>query len=172
MLSIIVAMTPERVIGRDGDLPWRLPADLRHFRDVTMGHPIIMGRKTFESIGKALDGRLSIVLTRDTHFEAAGCTVARSPDEALRYAVRTSNLAIDPKEIFIIGGASVYEAFLPRATRLYVTLVHAAIQGDTHFPEVDLGEWLQVSRDEHRADERNAHDYGFYVYERAATPAS
>ena len=168
MISIVVAMTPERVIGRDGKLPWRLPADLRHFRAITMGHPVIMGRRTHASIGKPLEGRLNIVLTRDPHFRACGCTVVASPDEAVRCAVRTTDMSIDPKEVMVIGGAAVYEALLPRVRRMYVTIVHAQLDGDTRFPAVDLSAWSEVGRNEHRADERNPYDYAFYVYERDA----
>lgn len=167
MISLIVAMTPERVIGKDGGLPWHLPADLRHFRNVTMGHPVIMGRKTYESIGKPLERRLNIVLTRDPQFRALGCTVVRSPDEAIRRAVRTHDMSIDPKEIVVIGGASVYEAFLPRVRRMYITFVETHLEGEARFPEVDFGSWREVRRDEHRADDHNPYDHRFVVYERA-----
>jgi dihydrofolate reductase len=166
LISIIVAMTPDRVIGKDGQLPWRLPADMRHFRSVTMGHPVIMGRRTFDSIGKPLEGRLNIVLSRDTAFAPQGCTVVRSPDEAVRCAVGTSDMSIDPKEVLIIGGAAVYEVFLARAGRLYVTFVHADIAGDRHFPKLDFDAWHEVRSEPHRADERNPHDHRFVVYER------
>ena len=168
MISLIVAMTPERVIGKDGELPWRLPADMRHFRSVTIGHPVIMGRKTYESIGKPLARRLNIVLTRDGEFTALGCTVVCSPDEAIRRAVRTTDMSIDPKEIMIIGGASVYEAFLHRVRRMYVTYVEAHIDGDTRFPNVDFADWNEVRREEHRADKDNPYDHRFIVYERIA----
>ena len=164
-------MTPERVIGKDGQLPWRLPADLRHFRAVTMGHPIIMGRKTYESIGKPLEDRLNIVLSRDRDFSARGCLVAGSPNEAIRRAVRTTDMSIDPKEVMIIGGASVYEAFLERVRRLYVTFVRAEIQGDTYFPELDFDVWREMRREEHRADEEHPYAYESFVYERGSSSA-
>lgn len=166
MVSVIVAMTPRRVIGDRGRLPWRLPADLRHFRKVTMGHPVIMGRKTFESIGKPLDGRFNIVLSRNTAFMAPGCMVVRSPDEAIRCAAGETNVAIDPHEVLVIGGAAVYEAFLSRTERAYVTFVDAEVEGDAHFPEVDFAAWREVRNEAHRADARNPHDYRFVVYER------
>ena len=165
-------MTPERVIGKNGGLPWKLPADLRSFRKRTMGHPVIMGRKTFESIGKPLDGRLNIVLSLSNDYVAEGCLVVRSPEEALRRAVRASDLSIDPKEIMVIGGAAVFEAFLPRAGRLYVTWVHASIDGDTFFPPTDWSLWQEVERADHRADERNPHDYSFVVLEPRPRPST
>ena len=129
-LSIIVAMTDERVIGRNNQLPWRLSEDLVRFKQLTMGHPIIMGRKTFESIGKPLPGRTNIVVTRDPQKSWEGTVSARSLDEALRKA--------GPGEVFVIGGAALFEAALPLADKLYLTLIHEAIPGDVYFPKFDL----------------------------------
>ncbi len=172
MISIVVAMNADRVIGKDGQLPWHLPADMRHFRTVTMGHPVIMGRKTYASIGKPLEGRLNIVLTRDASLRAPGCVLVDTPDAALRRARSTTDMAIDPKEVMVIGGAAVYEAFLPRAGRMYVTFVYTdEIAGDTWFPEVDFDAWRMTHREDHRADDRNPYDYAFVVYERDPEPA-
>lgn len=138
-LSLIVAMTPERVIGRDNGLPWHLPADLKHFKTVTMGKPVVMGRKTYESIGFALPGRHNIVVTSRPDFAAEGITAVTSLDAAVRAAGAV-------EEIMIIGGALLYAAALPMADRLYVTCVKASIAGDTFFPEVDWSQWLQIER--------------------------
>ena len=129
LVSLVVAMTPDRVIGRDGRLPWRLPADLRHFRRLTMGHPIIMGRKTFTSIGRPLPGRDNIVLSRQPDFAAPGCRVVHTVAAALAAAQ-----AHPTDEAFVIGGGAVYALFLPMATRIHATIVRAVVAGDTHFP--------------------------------------
>ncbi|MFQ5601388.1 MAG: dihydrofolate reductase [Candidatus Krumholzibacteriia bacterium] len=163
-ISLVVAMTPEHVIGKAGGLPWRLPADLRHFRKITMGRPVVMGRKTYESIGKPLEGRTNIVLTRQEGFEAPGCLVARSPQEALRRALESAAEA--PDEVMVIGGGSVYAAFLPLAQRMYVTLVQDRIGGDTWFPDCDFEEWLEVERVDLLPDAKNPHAYSFTVLER------
>ena len=147
-------MAQNRVIGRDGALPWRLPADLARFRAVTMGKPVIMGRRTHESIGRALDGRRNIVVSRRPGFQAPGCTVAPSLDAAFE-------AASDAAEIAIIGGASIYEQTLPHATRIHLTLVHAPIEGDVRFPEIEPGAWREISRVERGADARNRHDLSF-----------
>lgn len=158
-ISLIVAMASNRVIGRDQQLPWRLPADLAHFKATTMGKPILMGRKTWESIGKALPGRLNLVLTRDPGYHADGATVVTSIDAAIEACVGAS-------ELMIIGGAGVYREFLLSADRIYLTEVHADVDGDTFFPGVDTGVWREISRERHDADERNAYDYSFCVLER------
>lgn len=140
-ISLIAALTPEHVIGRDNDLPWRIRADLRHFRRLTLGKPVIMGRRNYQSIGRPLAGRLNIVITRDPDFHAEGCLVARSPEEALA-------LAGDAEEVMIIGGAEIYRHFLPDADRLYLTWVQADIPGDTWFPRFEPDQWQVV--EEHR----------------------
>ena len=137
-VSIIVAAAANNVIGADGGLPWRLSEDLRRFKEITMGKPMIMGRLTFESIGKALPGRRSIVLTRKADYQAAGVDVVNTPEAALE-------LAGYADEVMIIGGAKVYEHFLPMADRIYLTRVHAEIEGDTFFPKIDENEWQIVS---------------------------
>lgn len=138
-VSLIVAMTPERVIGRDNGLPWHLSADLQHFKATTMGKPIVMGRNTYESIGRALPGRQNIVVTRNKTFSADGVTVAHSLDAAVRAAG-------DVPEVMIIGGAELYTAAMPLADRLYLTHIQTSIPGDTFFPNVDWEQWRMVQR--------------------------
>ena len=147
-ISIIVAASTNNVIGVDGELPWRLPEDLRRFKAITMGKPMIMGRATFESIGRALPGRRSIVLTRQTDFSADGCDVVPSVDAALA-------LARDADEVMVIGGGEIYRQFLPLADCIYLTRVQAEINGDTRFPELDMNEWEVAAVEEYPAgDER------------------
>ena len=157
-IAIVVAMAENRVIGRDGGLPWRLPVDMARFRSLTMGKPIVMGRWTHESIGRALAGRHNIVVSRRTGYRAPGCTVARSFHAALD-AARDS--ASGAAEIAVIGGASIYERALPVADRIHLTLVHASIEGDVQFPELESGTWREVAREERGADERNGYDLSF-----------
>lgn len=137
-VSMIVAASANNVIGADGGLPWRLAEDLRRFKEITMGKPMIMGRLTYETIGKALPGRRSIVLTRQANYQPAGVDVASTPEAALQ-------LAGDVDEVMIIGGAKVYEKFLPMSERIYLTRVHAEVEGDTFFPEIREDEWRIVS---------------------------
>ena len=157
-VAIVVAMSENRVIGMRNGLPWRLPADLRHFRRVTLGKAVLMGRKTFESIGHPLEGRRNIVVSRDPHFRADGCLIAPSLDEALALA--------GGDEILVIGGASIYAQALPRTERIYLTLVHAQVEGDAFFPSIDEDEWLTTARTDHPADERNVFPYSFLTLER------
>jgi dihydrofolate reductase len=159
-VSIIVAISENRVIGRDGGLPWRLGSDLRRFKELTMGHHLIMGRKTYESLGRPLPGRTMIVLTRELGYcAAAGVLLARDLDEAIA-------LAVADDEVFVIGGAEVYCQALPLADRLYLTLVHADIEGDTYFPEFDARQWKTIRQTPHAADERNQYDTTFRVLDR------
>lgn len=157
-ISIIVAMTDRRVIGRGGRLPWHLPADLRRFKQLTMGHHLVMGRKTYESIGRPLPGRTSIVLTRQANYQPAGALVAAGLDEALELA--------PDDDVFIIGGAEVYRMALPRADRLLVTRVEADVEGDTFFPEFSAASWKLQCVERHEADARNPLSYSFETYER------
>lgn len=144
-LSMIVAMSKNRVIGRDNQLPWHLPADLKHFKAVTMRKPIVMGRKTFESIGRPLPGRPNIVLTRDRDWTAKDVSVFSSIEDALQ------NLG-DHEEVMIIGGAQIYSALLSRADRLYLTEIDTLVDGgDAFFPDLDDAEWTEVSRETHPA---------------------
>lgn len=158
-ISLIAAMAENRVIGANNALPWRLPADLKHFRRLTSGHHIIMGRRNYESIGKPLPDRTNIVVTRNTDYRAPGCLVRNSIEEALA-AVRNDS------EVFIIGGAEIYRQVLDRADRLYLTLIHASIEGDTYFPEFNGHQWQEISRESHAADETNPHAYTFLTYAR------
>jgi dihydrofolate reductase len=153
-ISIIVAASVNNVIGADGQLPWRLPEDLKHFKAITMGKPMIMGRATFDAIGRALPGRKSIVLSRQQGFEAEGCVVVPTIDAALEAAG-------DAEEIMVIGGGEIYRQLLPVADRIYMTRIQANIEGDTLFPELDMNEWDVVAVEEYPAgDER---EIGFDV---------
>jgi dihydrofolate reductase len=161
IVSLIVAMTDQRVIGIENRLPWHLPGDMQWFRRHTLGKPVIMGRKTYESIGRALPERTNIVISRDADYRAEGCTVVRSPEEALAAAG-------DVPEVMVMGGASIYAHFLAQADRLYLTLVHAAIDGDAFFPEFDQSAWREVEREERAPDQTNPYPYSFTVRERIA----
>jgi dihydrofolate reductase len=155
-LSLIVAMAENRVIGRDNQLPWRLPADLKHFKQLTLGKPVVMGRHTWESIGRPLPGRTNIVVTRDDTYRADGALVAHSIDDAMR-------LAGEAEEVMIIGGATLYEQTIERADRIYLTLVHAEPDGDSRFPEIDPRAWRVMCNERLHADEKNPYDYDFTV---------
>lgn len=158
-LYLVVAMAHNRVIGRSNSLPWHLPADLKFFKRITLGKPILMGRKTFESIGRALPERRNIVITGNRAYRAAGCFVVHSLSEALA--------AGEPApEAMIIGGASLYRQTLPRAAGIYLTQVEADIAGDTHFPKFDRTEWQEVWREDHPADARHAYPYSFILLKR------
>lgn len=159
IIAAIVAMSENRVIGKDNKMPWHLPADLRHFKRITWNKPILLGRKTWKSIGRALPGRTNVVITRDVDFQAEGCLVVNSIEAALA-AVSNDN------EIFIIGGATLYAQMLPRIERLYMTLIHAQFEGDTFFPEIDLAEWREVSRENFDPDEENPYSYSFITLDR------
>lgn len=161
-LSLIVAMSENRVIGRAGELPWHLSSDLRRFKRLTMGHHILMGRKTFESIGRLLPGRTSIVMTRQTNYDVPSGRVARN----LKHAIQ---LAGQDEEAFVIGGGEVFEYALPIADCMYMTIVHAVLAGDAYFPWVDWGEWTQLESQRISADPRNEYDHTFSVYERRDT---
>ncbi len=163
-ISLVVAMTRNRIIGRDNALPWRLPEDLKHFKSTTLGKPVLMGRKTFDSIGKPLPGRTNLVLTRDAGWKADGVIVVHSIDEAL-------SRAGDAAEVAGIGGAEVFTLLLPRATRIYLTRIDADIAGDTVFPVLEPSQWREVSCRRFPADERNAHDMTFVTLERVPANA-
>lgn len=158
-ISIIAAMADNRVIGINNQLPWDLPADMKWFRQNTMGKPVLMGRKTYDSIGKPLPKRRNIVISRDESLKIDGCDVVCSAEDAFQ-------LCSDEAEVMIIGGASFYEQTLPQADRLYLTLVHSEIDGDAWFPEIDFSQWQEVERIDHHADEANAFDYSFLILER------
>jgi len=158
-ISIIAAMADNRVIGIDNQLPWNLPADMKWFRQNTMGKPILMGRKTYDSIGRPLPKRRNIVISRDESLKIEGCEVVSSAEDAFQ-------LCSTEAEVMIIGGASFYEQTLPQADRLYLTLVHSEIDGDACFPEIDFNQWQKLERIDHQADEVNAFDYSFLILER------
>ena len=154
IVSLIVAMSENRVIGRAGGLPWRLSDDLRRFKRLTTGHTIIMGRRTFASIGRPLPDRTSIVITRQADWQANGTIVVHSLDEALGHAG-------DADEAFIIGGGEIFKQALPRADRLYLTIVHAELRGDVSFPEIDESAWQCIHEEHHESNERNEYAYTF-----------
>lgn len=164
-LVLVVARAENGVIGKDGGMPWRLSSDLKRFRQLTIGKPVIMGRKTFESIGKALDGRDNIVVSRNPAFDAEGIVLARSFDEALSIARRCASKR-GAEEIAVIGGAQIYDLALERAETIELTEVHATPEGDTFFPEPDKAAWREVYRERHGAGERDSADYSFVTYRR------
>lgn len=165
ILSLIVAIAENGVIGRDGGLPWRMSSDLKTFRRLTLGKPVIMGRRTFQSIGKPLDGRDNIVVTRDPYFEHRGVSMVASVSEALTLA-RVLARTRGADEIMVIGGAEVYAAVSPVADRIYLTRVHAAPQGDRHFPALDANDWSEVSREALPKGERDEHAATLIILER------
>lgn len=154
----IVAMADNGVIGRGNELPWHLPDDLRRFKSMTMGHALLMGRRTFESIGRALPGRRNIVLTRNPAWHAAGCEVVGTPEAAFAAAGQS--------ELFVIGGAEVFAVCWPRVQRLELTEVHGDIEGDTHLVGFDRRQWRETFRDDHAADDRHAWPFSFVTLER------
>lgn len=158
IISYVVAIDRNRVIGHNNALPWYLPADLQFFKRTTMGGTMLMGRKTWESIGRPLPGRTSIVVTRDPAYQAEGVKVVHSLDEAIRAAG-------DAPELFVIGGASLFVDMLPMANRIYLTLIDHEFEGDTWFPEIGA-QWREVSREAHTPDEKNRYSYTFVTLER------
>lgn len=164
-VAIVVAAAENGVIGRDNGLIWRLKTDLRHFRALTIGRPVVMGRKTFESIGRPLPGRETIVLTRDPAFQVAGVTVARSLQEALERG-QEIGARMGADSVAIAGGANVYEQALPVTDRVHLTLVHASPEGDAVFPAVDRALFAEISREEHKAGPDDEHAFAFIDYER------
>lgn len=168
-ISILVAVAENRVIGRDGQLPWHLPADLKLFKRLTVGHTVIMGRKTHESIverlGKPLPKRRSLVLSRDPAYRPSGVEVATSLDQALELAAGEEEATPEgaEREVFVIGGAAVFAEALARADRLYLTRVHAEVDGDVLFPEIDAKAWRLISEERHEADKRHAYPFSFQV---------
>jgi len=163
MISLICAVSQNEVIGIDNQLPWHLPADLKRFKALTMGHAILMGRKTFQSIGRPLPGRTNIVITRQTTYQADGCLIAPSLEKAIE-------LAQPDPEIFIIGGATIYRQALPYTNRIYLTLVHAEFTGDTFLFEIDPAHWWEVSREDFQPDGKNEVPYSFLVLEATNPP--
>jgi dihydrofolate reductase len=160
MISLIWAMDENRVIGLHNQLPWRLPEDLKFFKRVTMGHPIAMGRKTYESIGKPLPGRENIVITRDESFLPEGCVIMNSMEEFFEYTAQMDD------EVFVIGGAEIFKEIMPKADKLYLTMIHEQFEGDTYFPVFDIDKWQLETREKGIKDEKNPYDYEFLIYKR------
>ncbi len=158
-ISIIVAVSNNNVIGKDNSLIWYLPADLRHFKKLTTNHHIIMGRKTFESIGKVLPKRTSVIVTRQKNYKKDNCIIVNSLSEAIEKSKYD-------KEIFIIGGESIYKASLNFADRIYLTKIHKKFEGDRFFPFFDKKIWKEVERIDHRSDKKNKYDYSFLIFEK------
>lgn len=159
ILSIIVATSENQVIGNNNALIWHISADLKRFKKLTTGHTVIMGRKTFESIGRALPNRRNVVISRNPEFLAMGCEVVKSIEEALQCVK-------DEEEVFIIGGGAIYREMWDRVDRLYITLVHAIVEGDTTIPAIDENKWNVVDRKDHQAGEKDDYDYSFIDYQR------
>ena len=157
--TLVVAVARNGVIGRDNKLPWRLPDEIAYFKRVTMGHPIVMGRRTWESIGKPLPGRKNIVVTHQRDYQAPGCTVVHSLDEAWQAAG-------DADEVCVIGGTTLFEESLPIADRIHYTEVEADVEGDTFFPPFDRGQWQEREVERHPADERHPYPYRIVVMDR------
>ncbi len=159
IISLIVAMDENRVIGYKNKLPWNLPSELNYFRETTKGKPVIMGRKTHESIGRPMPGRLNIIITRDKNYKADNCAVVHSREDAV-------NAAKASDEAMVIGGAEIYRLFLPAADRLYVTKVHGKFRGDTYFPEFNENEWVKAKEKNFEKDSENKYSYTIMVLER------
>ena len=160
VVSLIAAMDQNRLIGNGPDIPWQMPVDRRHFRDMTLGKPVVMGRKTFETLKRPLGKRRNIVLTRNRSYEVPkGCIVTHSVEEVL-------NVCKDSEELMICGGAPIYEAFLPHANRLYLTQIDATFEGDVYFPAFDMEAWQEVKRIDGEPDEKNPYPYSFLFLER------
>lgn len=164
-LALIAAFSQNLVVGIDNKLPWHLPEDLKYFKRTTSGKAIIMGRKTYESIGRPLPNRTNIVVSRNADFKAPGVVTVTSLEDAIKHA-ESVNLINGIDEIMVIGGAAIYQATLPMADRLYLTHVHAQVKGDAYFPEVDLSQWQQIKCEDFNGDESNPYDYSFAVYDK------
>ncbi len=157
-LSSIVAISENHAIGKDNKLLWYLPNDLKHFKEITTGHTVIMGRKTFDSVGKPLPKRRNIVITRQA-ISIEGCEVVDSIDAAIA-------LCKNEDEVFIVGGAEIYKQAMPLSNRIYLTVVHKFFDGDSFFPDIDKNDWLEMSREDHQPDEKNNLPYSFITYQR------
>ncbi|KAA9327202.1 dihydrofolate reductase [Hymenobacter busanensis] len=160
MVALVVAVAENGVIGRDNQLPWHLPNDLKQFKQVTMGHPIVMGRRTYESIGRPLPGRRNIVVTRQSDWKAEGCEVAHSVLGALELARQYD------EQVFVIGGAEIYRQALPAADTVYLTEVHHTVPGDAALPPFTTDEWREENRERHEPDEKHAYPYSFVTLRR------
>ena len=160
-LTLIAAMSQNRVIGRDNDLAWHLPKDLKRFKELTKGHHVLMGRKTYESVGRPLPGRTNIVISRQENYKAPGCIVVHTLEEAIRKAENDN-------QPYVIGGGKIYEQALPLADTLELTQIHADVEGDTYFPEVDTNKWQIVAKESHEADDKHEFAYDFLTYQRVS----
>lgn len=160
-ISLIVAMANNRVIGLDNKMPWHLSADLKKFKSITMGSPVLMGRKTYESIGRPLPGRINMIISRNLDYQQEGCLVFNDLNTALETVSQST------KEVFIIGGADLYKAILPLANVLYLTLINKDFKGDTFFPEIDFNEWSEVTREDIKDDPSVYFSYSFLKLEKA-----
>ena len=160
-ISLIVAAASNNAIGKDGKMPWHLPADMKHFKNITWGLPVVMGRKTFESLGKLLPGRKNIVITRQPGWNAEGVVKVKNIEDALFVAKET-----DAKEVMVIGGGEIYNSLFEKARRIYLTRVEATPEADTFFPSLRSEEWYLMSQQNHEADVKNAYNYSFQVWER------
>jgi dihydrofolate reductase len=161
LLSAITAVAENNVIGKDNALPWRLPADMRYFKNTTMGHAVIMGRKTYDSFGKALPGRTNIVVTTRSSLALPDAVVVHSVEEAV-----TKAREIEPSEAFVLGGAQIYGEMLPVTDRIYLTRIFESFEGDAFFPRLESGDWELVSEDSHEPDEKNRYAYSFQLWKR------
>lgn len=159
IISIIAALGDNQAIGYQNQLPWRMPADLAYFKKITAGKPVIMGQKTFESIGKILPGRKQIILTKDPNYGAGECKIAHSIPEAL-------NLAEPAEEVMIAGGASIYQQFLPLVQKMYLTFIHHHFTADTFFPNFNSTQWQEIKREDHQPDNKNLYPYSFVIFEK------
>lgn len=157
IVSIIAAVSQNNIIGKNNRLIWHLPADLKYFKITTTGHSIIMGRKTFESVGKPLPGRKNIIITRKKDYSVQDCLVVNSIEEALKQTK-------DEKEVFIVGGAEIYKLALPWAHKMYLTIIHHSFEGDTYFPSYDANKWYLIQRVDFKKDEKNPYDFSFCVF--------
>jgi len=162
IISLIAAMGKNRTIGKNGKLPWNMPSDLKYFRDKTKGKTVVMGRKTYDSIGRPMPDRTNIIITRDQDYKTEGCIVVHSVEEAIKEAEKINA----NQELMIIGGSQIYKEFLSKANRIYLTIIEGEFEGDTFFPEYDVTQWKEVSYEEHERDAENPYNYRFVVLER------
>lgn len=160
-ISQVVAISENRAIGKDNKLIWHLPADLKHYKNVTMGHHMIMGRRTYESIGRPLPGRVTVIVTRDKNYKAEGCVVVHSITEAIEVARRAGD-----NEACIVGGAEIFNQAMDITDKIYLTIVHETFEADTFYPELDPVKWKLVKKEDHAPDEKNKHSYSFCEYVR------
>ena len=159
--SIMVARSDNRVIGKDNDLVWHMPADLKYFKETTQGHYVMMGRKTYESVDKPLPGRLNIIITRQPDYSRECCITVHSLEEAFALGKKNGQ-----REVFVLGGSEIYQLAMGQVDRIYLTEIKAEFEGDAYFPEIDQSKWKEVKREEHEPDEQNPHPYAFVVLER------